>query len=148
MRNTNDDDDNYETITGRDGKTIRVLKDGSRTRVSMIMRDSLTPLQRAVHDAHRPVTVVDTFGNDGLALHQPGYRYLNAAPTTPEHAVLATHDAIRATAYDEMVRDMCDAWRTPNDADNPKPVVLTDPQQIRDAAYEDYCKRTAEAWRS
>jgi hypothetical protein len=101
MRNTNDDD-NYETITGRDGRPVRVLKDGHHIRVSLTMRDSL----------QRPVTVVDAFGNDGLALHQPGYRYLHAAPTTAEHAVLATHDAIRATAYDEMVRDLQNAWRS------------------------------------
>jgi hypothetical protein len=114
QRNTNDDDDNYTTITGRDGKTIRVLKDGRTIQVGMLMHDNLTPLQRTIHDTHRPVTVVDTFGNDGLALHQPGYRYLHAAPTTPEHAVLATHDAICATAYDEMVRDLQNAWRAPD----------------------------------
>jgi hypothetical protein len=113
MRNTSDDDDNYETITGRDGKTIRVLKDGSRTRVSMTMRDSLTPLQRAIDDAHRPVTMVDAFGNSGLALHQPGYRYLSAAPTTAERAVLATHDAIRDAAYQDYCERTAEAWRTP-----------------------------------
>jgi hypothetical protein len=92
MRNTNDDafDENG------------LLKDGKSVRVTMMMRDGMTP---------SPVTVVDAFGNDGLALHQPGYRYLSAAPMTADHAVLATRDAMRDEARADYIRRTCDAWK-------------------------------------
>jgi hypothetical protein len=77
------------------------LKDGKRFRVSMMMRDSLTPLQRelAEHSSKRPL-VTDGSG-DALGLHRPGYRYLVDAPTT---------DA-RDAAYQDYIDYLSDAWK-------------------------------------
>jgi hypothetical protein len=49
-RFSNRDDDNFKTVT-IDGKPTRILKDKGRVRISMTMRDSLSPLQRAVADS-------------------------------------------------------------------------------------------------
>jgi hypothetical protein len=107
-----DDDDNLD----ENG----LLKDGRSVRISMMMRDSddrLTELQRSVRDHFAPVTLVDSFGNSGLALHKPGARYLIAGAGTGDHARLVTADAIRADAYADSVRAACDAWRGPNASD-------------------------------
>jgi hypothetical protein len=95
------------------------LRDGGRIRVPMMMRDDdgLTDLQRSVRDHFAPARVVDSFGNDGLALHKPGARYLTAGAGTGDHARLVTADAIRADAYADSVRAACDAWRGPNASD-------------------------------
>jgi hypothetical protein len=105
-----DDDDNLD----ENG----LLKDGRSVRVPMMMRDSdLTEFQRSVRDHFAPVTLVDSFGNSGLALHKPGARYLIAGAGTGDHARLVTADAIRADAYADSVRAACDAWRGPNASD-------------------------------
>jgi hypothetical protein len=36
-----DDDENFETVTGLDGKPVRILKDKGRVRISMAMRDAV-----------------------------------------------------------------------------------------------------------
>jgi hypothetical protein len=40
-RQSNAFDDNFETVTGLDGKPMRILKDGGRIRISMRMRDAV-----------------------------------------------------------------------------------------------------------
>jgi hypothetical protein len=108
MWRKNDDDDDH-----------RVLRDGERRRIPMIMRDenSLSPLQRAImQDAHETgrdrilsnamdarTQVVDAFGNGGLALQRPGPRYLSS----PEHS---TRDEIER-AYREREQQDSNAWR-------------------------------------
>ena len=88
-----------------------LLKDGRTARTRMMMKD-LVPL--ALDDGstvdvepwQRDVIVAARHGlaDDGqLALHQPGPRYA---------ADQAGLDA-KAKAYAEMVRDMCDAWKSP-----------------------------------
>jgi hypothetical protein len=67
-----------------------LLRDGRSARVGMMMRDSLSPVQRAIMQdgvasgrdkiyeraaADERVTIVDAFGNGGAALHRPGARY-------------------------------------------------------------------------
>jgi hypothetical protein len=112
-----------------------IIKDGRSVRVPMMMRDSLTPLQRAVAadaagrdlvrplagpsdnviETYSPAMVVDGFGNGGLALHQPGYRYLHAGHRSVDHAELVTAEAIRAQAREDYIRMTCDAWRGPGE---------------------------------
>jgi hypothetical protein len=130
-----------------------ILRDGQRLRVPMLMRDHLTPLQRAV------ATPFDA------SLHRPGFRY--AADYTP-----------RREALDQYIRDISNAWR-PRDAEPPDTYPLsagegsactingapgtlqregdwlicrpapadpaTDP---RVAAYRDYCDGLTNAWRT
>jgi hypothetical protein len=112
---------NYEDFVEDDPLDERgLLKDGHKIRVSMMTRDSLTPLQRAVladraayDEAHAPLRVVDALGNDGLALHRPGARYLAAGSATADSAVLAVRQKLVSDAYNAMVDDMQNAWKTP-----------------------------------
>ena len=103
-----------------------ILRDGQRLRVPMMMRDHLTPLQRAVADA--------TFD---ASLHRPGFRY--AADYTPQREAL-----------DQYIRDITTAWQ-PRDGEGSAvngtqpPPTDADP---RDAAYRDYCDRLTNAWRT
>jgi hypothetical protein len=57
----------------RDDEDDRILKDGERLRVSMTMRDSLSPLQRSVADSTNN-RITDGRTTDPLALHRPGFR--------------------------------------------------------------------------
>lgn len=90
-----DDDDNFETIIGHDGRPVRVLRDGRSLRVSMMMRDSLPPLQRAV--------MLDSFSRDAArtARNKPGFRRLNDAEAT---------DAV-AQAYESYDAELTTAWQ-------------------------------------
>jgi hypothetical protein len=135
-----DDDDNLD----ENG----LLKDGRSVRVPMMMRDSddgLTDLQRSVRDHFAPVHVVDSFGDDGLALHKPGARYLTAGAGTVDHAWLVTADAIRGEAYADSVRVACGAWRSPNASDREIPVTSNTGDPVRDA-YLDSVADLTTAW--
>ena len=93
------------------------LRDGGSIRVPMMMRDSddgLTTLQRSVRDHFAPARVVDSLGNDGLALCKPGARHLTAAAGTGDHARLVTADHMRREARDQYVADLQDAWKGNN----------------------------------
>jgi hypothetical protein len=101
----------------------RILQDGERRRYPMwaldgvqreiAMQNSEAPVIDAV-ETQCPAIVVDGFGNGGLALHQPGYRYLHACHRSVDHAALVTAEAMRADARDEYIRTTCDAWRGPS----------------------------------
>src|SRR4051794_13576019 len=96
-----------------------LLKDGRSVRVSMIMRDGLSPLQRAIReesrvsgraqalreaieqDAH---AITDEFGNDDpLALRRPGPCYLSTRDTAC--------DQERAQAYAVADAEAANAWK-------------------------------------
>ena len=62
-----------------------------------------------------PATVVDGFGDSGLALHQPGQRYLHAGHRSVDHAELVTAEALRVRARAEYIQTTCDAWRSPGE---------------------------------
>jgi hypothetical protein len=111
---------NYEDIEDDPLDEDGLLKDGHKIRVSMMAHDSLTPVQRAVQadraaydEAHTPLRVVDALGNDGLALHRPGPRYLTAGSATAESAMLAVRQKVVSDAYNTMLNDMQNAWKTP-----------------------------------
>jgi hypothetical protein len=90
----------------------RILRDGEHLRVPMMMRDWAEPANAGITiTTHSPVTVVDDFGNSGLALQQPGYRYLHAGHRTVDHALLVTREAMRAEARADYIRRTCDAWK-------------------------------------
>ena len=112
-RRRHNEDDDEDTPFDADG----ILKDGRSARVALFMRDSMSPLQRAVmQDAQEAgrdrilsnamdarTQVVDAFGNGGLALQRPGPRYLSS----PEHS---TRDEIER-AYREREQQDSNAWR-------------------------------------
>jgi hypothetical protein len=103
MRKRYDDDDDDD-----DG---RILRDGERVTVGMMMRDSMSPLQKAIAEDSRangrdkffrdaietasPVSVTDAFGSTA-GLSRPGYRFLRTGPHTTDHAIHATHEVDEA----------------------------------------------------
>ena len=91
-----------------------VLRDGQTLRVGMMMRDGLSPLQRAVAEdkAARGVTVVDGLGRP--AGHRPGACYLRTVPHTVDHAVAVTQEHLRLEAHADSIRELCDAWKGNN----------------------------------
>jgi hypothetical protein len=116
-----------------------ILRDGQRLRVPMMMRDHLTPLQRAVLD--HSTMVVDDCGD--ASLHRPGYRYIQGMDRSEK-------------ARNDYIRDTVNAWRGPTPP-TPVDTVLDDPprfmdaaqaEQIRHKAYEDYVTRLCDAWRT
>ena len=88
-----------------------VLRDGQRIVVPLNMRDSMSPMQRAVAEdkAARGVTVVDGLGR--TAGHRPGACYLRTVPHTVDHAVAVTQEHLRSEAYADSIRELCDAWK-------------------------------------
>jgi hypothetical protein len=96
-RLTNDDDDAFADD---------ILKDGRSFRVPMMMRDSLSPLQRAVaaesaqHWSCDKPLITDASGGT-IGLHRPGYR-------------ISANDAARTArdeAHAEYEKTLTDAWR-------------------------------------
>src|ERR1019366_3879027 len=77
-----------------------LLKDGHIMRTSMMMRDSLSPMQKAIAAAH-DATQYDASTFDA-ASHRPGYRRASG-----------TNDAAAKRAmYDTIDRELSDAWRS------------------------------------
>jgi hypothetical protein len=106
-----------------DDEERRILRDGERRRFPMWALDGVQreiAMQNAnavvdVIETRCPATVVDGFGNSGLALHQPGHRYLHAGHRSIDHAELVTAEALRAQAREDCIRMTCDAWRGPGE---------------------------------
>jgi hypothetical protein len=102
-----------------------LLKDGRSFRVGLMMRDHLTPLQRAIA-AHshasgrdtmlrdaigsntRPI-VTDAIGDSSISLHSPGPRYL--APHIADSADMRTRLEARAQAYSLADAEAANAWQ-------------------------------------
>jgi hypothetical protein len=137
-----------------------MLKDGQTGRVPLMLRDAMTPLQRALaqeslasgrHKAFERagittgnrVAIVDAFGNGGLALHRPGARYAAPHPHTVDHAEQVAWQHTRAEAYDEYRRRICDAWKSPGHEIEVKPIT----GDARADAYAAADAAAAEAWR-
>jgi hypothetical protein len=90
------DDDAFETVIGRDGRPVKILRDKTTTRIRMSMRDANTVAgqiaasKQHVHD-----------GTDyPYALNRPGSRFSDGV----------NHDAARE-AYEQATRDSEAAWR-------------------------------------
>ena len=86
----------FDIRTGREiDDDDDVLRDGQRIVVPLNMRDSMSPMQRAVAEdkAARGVTVVDGLGRP--AGHRPGACYLRTVPHTVDHAVAVTQEHLR-----------------------------------------------------
>jgi hypothetical protein len=103
-----DDDDNFETIIGIDGKPTQVLKDGARLRVPLSMRDSALAQDRLpLHD-----------GRGNPCGHRPGYLVADDS---------AARDA-RLRAYQDYESDLTNAWRSPTpDAEGYDPDDIGEP---------------------
>jgi len=88
---TIDNDHNFETIIGHDGRRIRVLRDRAVYRVPIFMRDA---------DSLR---VTDSSnGRDETAGNRAGFRIIKEASINNE----------RQAAYDAYLDDLTNAWRS------------------------------------
>jgi hypothetical protein len=107
MRNARrfDDDDDFEIVTGYDGKPARILKDGRSVHVSLAMRDSLRRSDAEAARIAEAVAITKTamrgsgtpsdpyiLGQwpvtDAYAANKPGYRYADSGTTEEtEHHV-------------------------------------------------------------
>ncbi len=125
-------------VTDRKGRKRRepddyVLRDGESTHTSMLLMDA--------YDSGTPI-VTDARGRtDGL--HAPGPRYA------------ADGYRARDDAYDQFIRELGDAWRSPRDPEaTPSkaaagaPDVPTAKAASRQAAYDAYVRDLANAWRN
>jgi hypothetical protein len=106
-------DDDFEIVATRDGRKVKIIRDGGRVRVPLTMMDSMSPLQKAVaagsfaharSDILRAIddrpAVVDAFGRSGeLALSRPGLRYAYQSAGTTDPAVQVTLRTICDEAY-------------------------------------------------
>lgn len=86
-RRHHDDDDAFEN---------GVLKDGRSARVPMMLRDSLTPLQRAV--AANAARLHDGHGNRDVVGHRPGYIVSDAANDARDEAY-RLYDAAKSAEW-------------------------------------------------
>jgi hypothetical protein len=101
MRPRHQHDDKFDEALDERG----ILKDGKAVRVSLFMRDGLSPVQQAV--ALSSVGVTDGQG-ETVGLHRPGFR-------------ISAADAERTSALDAAYRDheraLTTAWRGTASAD-------------------------------
>jgi hypothetical protein len=144
---THDDDD-------VDDNPNRILRNGERLSVSMMMRDSDRP--RFIKDGDtrhdtQParMTIVDELGrSDPMHLRQPGGRRLSYDRRSVEHALLETRRAMRDEAYASEKADVSNAWKQGRDRDIP---LSTDSASITDArerAHADYENYISNAWKA
>ena len=123
-----------------------LLRDGKSVRVSLMMRDGMSPSQRAVAED----ALARRFGlRHALDLHQCG----------PRHCTDAAANDAREKAYQEMCDELMNAWRTPSaplpapgaaarDATPARPVYdAAEGRRIKQAAWREMVDEMTNAWR-
>jgi hypothetical protein len=106
----------------RDGQAVRIVKDKSGVFVPMMMMDA----------------VRDTVVTDDLRFHRPG-AHLTADAKASE---------ARQSTYDAYVKDLGEAWRSPDPTPvvaRTKPPVTTD---ARETAHAEMVRNLENAWRA
>jgi hypothetical protein len=125
-----------------------LLKDGHTTRVSLMMKDGMTDVQRAIAQDAATRRGFD----DSAARHQPGPVYCDAAGLER-----------KARAYAEMCDDLQNAWRNPpplvapaaaaapplrRDTAPARPVYdAAEARRIKAAAYAEMVADMTSAWK-
>ena len=91
------DDADFETVTGSDGRRVRILRDGGHVRTPMHMRDSQGPM------------ITDGTGAP-LGLHRPGWRIASGGS---EHDVLLRDSQRKLVeeAHAEYLDHLTNAWK-------------------------------------
>jgi hypothetical protein len=91
-------DENFEVVTGHDGRKVRIVKDGGKVVVGMQFMDSMGAIQRQVasdYVADRPR--VRAFDGTNAGLHRPGARFADERHVDP--LVLQGNARDRALLY-------------------------------------------------
>jgi hypothetical protein len=136
----NDDDANFETVIGHDGRPVRILRDGAHIMVGLMMADAARRGSGMLHD-----------GYGGPVGRKPGFIISDASQAT------------RDEAYRLSVRELTTAWQgATGDAARSAEVepisaadaVSTDLKTLmarlddaRRSAYGTYCRELQDAWR-
>jgi hypothetical protein len=102
-RPPSDDDDNFETVIGHDGKPARILKDGRSVRVRFRDAQAARGQAHAAHDGRQPLTDQQRRDLQGC---RPGFRTLDS-DTYRERKAWA-RDAREIAEH-----EMCEAWKHP-----------------------------------
>jgi hypothetical protein len=131
MIRQNDDDDYDER---------GVLKDGRKIRVSLMMRDGMSPLQRAVAQHSVAMRLHDGFG--GPVGHKPGYVFsTDASLNDAKERAYAAYDAELCEAY-KHPQGCCGDIEASDEAHDARAVM-----DKRARAYAVYDADLANAWR-
>jgi subtilisin family serine protease len=127
-----------------------LLKNGRSSRVGMMMRDSLSPVQRAVMQdgieraaADERITIVDAFGNAGAALQRPGARYAVPSPAATDPAPAQDATDPRDEAYRQHDAEEARRWQ----GDGREVPVKRVTGDARMDAYLDREEHDANAWK-
>jgi hypothetical protein len=107
-----DDDENFETIIGHDGRPVRILRDGGRIRVGLLMADAARRGAAMLHDGH-----------GGPVGGKPGF------------IITDESERIRNEAYRASVSELSNAWRGPSG--DAAPSAETAPMSYADAICTD-----------
>jgi hypothetical protein len=94
-----------------------------------------------------PATVVDGFGNSGLALNKPGARYLTAGAKAIDHALQIAREFERGQAYADSVRDLTDAWKSDANSSTREIARIHNKGDARTDAYLDQLHDLQNAWK-
>jgi hypothetical protein len=133
-------------------KDNELLADGQRLRVHLTAMDGDSvqrDVARHTHNDRGAMRITDAAGNDGLALHRPGYRCL-LQDTAGRQAVA---DELQR-AHDAYERDLTTAWRRGAGKEGAVPDSPrgsgTDAVPVDDieTAYRLYAEEISQAWKT
>lgn len=117
-----------------------ILKDGRSARVPMMMRDAMSPLQRAVAQHRLAMQLHD--GHGGPVGHKPGYAFsTDASQNDAKEQAYAAYDAELRDAYKHPK-----GWRGDLDASDEARDALAVMDE-RERAYRERDEADANAWR-
>jgi hypothetical protein len=132
-----------------DDEGDEIVKDGEGIRCSMMMLDSLDPVQReiATHYGRAPL-VVDAIGRP--CGNRPGHAFVSTSSGELHDAAVDARDS----AYAELEKRSAAAWRTNvavaqtnAGSGSSFEVAKLSPADTRDSAFAELEKRSANAWR-
>jgi hypothetical protein len=126
-----------------------IVKDGEGIRCSMMMLDSLDPVQREIATQYAPkARLVDAAGRP--CGNRPGHAYMSTSTMRDAAEAIDARDV----AYAELEKRSAAAWRTnvavaqTNAASGSSfEVAKLSPADARDSAFAKLEKRSANAWR-
>jgi hypothetical protein len=147
IRRKRDDDDFDENGLLKDGHSIRVgMMDSLSPLQAAIMQDSISSGRDKIFEpvtTDQRITVVDAFGNGGLALHRPGYRYAAPCAGTTDAGIAPPLADARDEAYQQHDAEEARRWQG-SDREIPLKRITDD---ARLDAYLARDEHDANAWR-
>jgi hypothetical protein len=111
-----------------------LLRDGARYRIPVRLMDSFQRNVRKHFARHSagPARITDQFGDGGLGLHRPGYRFQNGG-NAGDAAVRDGLQRDAQAACDQYERGLVNAWRDQDNGDGDDEELEAPPNQNQDA---------------